>query len=89
MIPGTVLHQQDGLGRLRHHPSEEGYVRCGIETPFLALIKEAPDAVLNEKVGAMLHILLPLLAPGLVASAIFSFTLAWNEFLLALVITMD
>jgi multiple sugar transport system permease protein len=41
------------------------------------------------KTGAMLRILLPLSAPGLVASAIFSFTLAWNEFLLALVITMD
>ena len=41
------------------------------------------------KIGAMVRILLPLSAPGLVASAIFSFTLAWNEFLLALVITMD
>ena len=41
------------------------------------------------KFGAMLRILLPLSAPGLIASAIFSFTLAWNEFLLALVITMD
>jgi len=41
------------------------------------------------KIGAMLRVLLPLSAPGLVASAIFSFTLAWNEFLLALVITMD
>lgn len=41
------------------------------------------------KFGAMMRILLPLSAPGLVASAIFSFTLAWNEFLLALVITMD
>jgi multiple sugar transport system permease protein len=41
------------------------------------------------KMGAMVRILLPLSAPGLVASAIFSFTLAWNEFLLALVITMD
>ena len=41
------------------------------------------------KMGAMLRILLPLSAPGLVASAIFSFTLAWNEFLLALVITTD
>ena len=42
-----------------------------------------------SKFGALLRILLPLSAPGLVASAIFSFTLAWNEFLLALVITMD
>jgi multiple sugar transport system permease protein len=41
------------------------------------------------KMGAMLRILLPLSAPGLVAAAIFSFTLAWNEFLLALVITTD
>jgi multiple sugar transport system permease protein len=41
------------------------------------------------KIGALVRILLPLSAPGLVASAIFSFTLAWNEFLLALVITMD
>lgn len=41
------------------------------------------------KFGALMRILLPLSAPGLVASAIFSFTLAWNEFLLALVITMD
>jgi len=41
------------------------------------------------KVGALIRILLPLSAPGLVASAIFSFTLAWNEFLLALVFTMD
>lgn len=41
------------------------------------------------KLGALVRVLLPLSAPGLVASAIFSFTLAWNEFLLALVITMD
>ncbi len=41
------------------------------------------------KLGALVRILLPLSAPGLVASAIFSFTLAWNEFLLALVFTSD
>jgi multiple sugar transport system permease protein len=41
------------------------------------------------KLGALVRVLLPLSTPGLVASAIFSFTLAWNEFLLALVITMD
>jgi multiple sugar transport system permease protein len=41
------------------------------------------------KIGALVRILLPLSAPGLVASAIFSFTLAWNEFLLALVFTVD
>jgi multiple sugar transport system permease protein len=41
------------------------------------------------KLGALFRILLPLSAPGLVASAVFSFTLAWNEFLLALVFTSD
>ena len=41
------------------------------------------------KIGALFRILLPLSAPGIVASAIFSFTLAWNEFLLALVFTTD
>jgi multiple sugar transport system permease protein len=41
------------------------------------------------KIGALVRILLPLSAPGLVASAIFSFTLAWNEFLLALVFTVE
>ncbi len=41
------------------------------------------------KIGALFRILLPLSAPGIVASAIFSFTLAWNEFLLALIFTSD
>jgi multiple sugar transport system permease protein len=43
----------------------------------------------SSKVGALGRVLIPLSAPGLVASAIFSFTLAWNEFLLALVFTTD
>ena len=41
------------------------------------------------KLGALFRILFPLSAPGIVASAIFSFTLSWNEFLLALVFTSD
>jgi len=41
------------------------------------------------KIGALFRILFPLSAPGIVASAIFSFSLAWNEFLLALVFTSD
>jgi multiple sugar transport system permease protein len=31
--------------------------------------------------------MLPIVAPGLAASAVFSFLLSWNEFLLALVLT--
>jgi multiple sugar transport system permease protein len=38
-----------------------------------------------SRVGAMVRVLLPVAAPGVVAAAIFTFTGAWNEFLLALV----
>jgi multiple sugar transport system permease protein len=37
------------------------------------------------RLGAMVRILLPLAAPGLVAVSIFTFTGAWNELLLALI----
>lgn len=39
------------------------------------------------RLGALLRIVLPLSAPGLAAVAIFTFTGAWNELLLALVLT--
>jgi multiple sugar transport system permease protein len=38
-----------------------------------------------SRVGAMVRVLLPVAAPGVIAAAIFTFTGAWNEFLLALV----
>lgn len=42
------------------------------------------------KVKAMTRVILPLAAPGVAASGIFAFTLAWNEFLYALVfVTSD
>ncbi|MGH7211035.1 MAG: carbohydrate ABC transporter permease [Acetobacteraceae bacterium] len=39
------------------------------------------------RIGALFRIMLPLSAPGLAAVAIFTFTGAWNELLLALVLT--
>ena len=39
----------------------------------------------SGRLGALFRILLPLSAPGLVAVAIFTFTGAWNELLLALI----
>lgn len=39
-----------------------------------------------SRVRAFITVTLPLLAPGLVASGIYAFILAWNEFVLALVI---
>jgi multiple sugar transport system permease protein len=38
-----------------------------------------------SRLGAAARVLLPAAAPGIVAAAIFTFTNAWNEFLLALV----
>ena len=43
-----------------------------------------------SRLGALLRIVLPLSAPGIAAVAIFTFTGAWNELLLAMVlITSD
>ena len=39
-----------------------------------------------SRVGAFIRITLPLVAPGLVATGIFAFIQAWNEFIFALVI---
>ena len=39
----------------------------------------------STRLGALFRILIPLSAPGLAAVAIFTFTGAWNELLLALI----
>lgn len=39
------------------------------------------------RLGALFRILMPLVAPGLVAVSVFTFTGAWNELLLALILT--
>ena len=59
---------------------------------FKALPDELEEAALIDGAGrvtAFWRVLLPLAAPGLVASAIFAFTLSWNEFLYALVFIQD
>ncbi len=59
---------------------------------FKALPKELEEAALVDgasRTTALLKVLLPLAAPGIVASAIFAFTLSWNEFLYALVFIQD
>ena len=55
---------------------------------FKALPRELEEAAFVDgatRTTALVRILLPLAAPGIVASAIFAFTLSWNEFLYALV----
>lgn len=40
-----------------------------------------------SRLGALFRIVFPLMAPGLAATAVFSFLLAWNDFALALILT--
>lgn len=59
---------------------------------FKALPDELEQAALIDgasRTQAFVKVLLPLATPGLVASAIFAFTLSWNEFLYALVFIQD
>jgi multiple sugar transport system permease protein len=59
---------------------------------FKALPRELEEAAFVDgatRAAALTRVLLPLAAPGLVASAVFAFTLSWNEFLYALVFIQD
>jgi ABC-type glycerol-3-phosphate transport system permease component len=48
-------------------------------------MEEAAQIDGASRLQSMMLVLLPMAAPGLVAAAVFTFTLAWNEFLFALV----
>jgi len=55
---------------------------------MLGVPKELEEAAMVDgttRFGAFVRILLPLVAPGLVATSIFAFIQAWNEFLIAYV----
>ena len=43
----------------------------------------------SSRIGAFIKILLPLVAPGLVATAVFVFITSWNEFIFAYVLLSD
>jgi N,N'-diacetylchitobiose transport system permease protein len=52
-------------------------------------LEEAAMVDGSTRFGAFVRILLPLVAPGLVATSIFAFIQAWNEFLIAYVFLTD
>jgi len=52
-------------------------------------LEEAAMVDGNSRFGAFVKILLPLVAPGLVATSIFAFIQAWNEFIFAYVLLSD
>jgi len=52
-------------------------------------LEEAAMVDGSTRIGAFLRILLPLVAPGLVATSVFAFITAWNEFIFASIILRD
>jgi multiple sugar transport system permease protein len=53
-----------------------------------AELEEAAMVDGDTRWGAFLHVALPLARPGLAATAIFCLIISWNEFLLALIVTL-
>jgi multiple sugar transport system permease protein len=59
---------------------------------FRSIPRELEEAALVDgatRVQALLRVVLPLAAPGLLAAGLFCFTLSWNEFLYALIFIGD
>jgi N,N'-diacetylchitobiose transport system permease protein len=59
---------------------------------ILGVPKELEEAAMvdgSSRVGAFVRILLPLVAPGLVATSVFVFITAWNEYVFASVLLTD
>ena len=57
---------------------------------FVEVPRELEEAALvdgDSRLGALRRVLLPLVAPGLAATAVFCLIISWNEFLFALVMT--
>jgi N,N'-diacetylchitobiose transport system permease protein len=59
---------------------------------ILGIPKDLEEAAMvdgSSRLGAFVRILLPLAAPGLVATAVFAFVTSWNEYIFASVLLSD
>jgi multiple sugar transport system permease protein len=59
---------------------------------FRSIPRQLEEAALVDgatRVQALVHVVLPLAGPGLLAAGLFCFTLSWNEFLYALIFIAD
>jgi N,N'-diacetylchitobiose transport system permease protein len=59
---------------------------------IIGIPKELEEAAMvdgNTRLGAFVKILLPLIAPGLVATSVFAFITSWNEYIFARVLLND
>src|SRR5205085_3491957 len=59
---------------------------------IIGIPRELEEAAMvdgSSRLGAFVRILLPLVAPGLVATAIFAFITSWNEYIFARILLND
>ncbi len=59
---------------------------------LIGIPRELEEAAMvdgSSRVGAFVRILLPLVAPGLVATSVFAFITSWNEYIFASVLLQD
>jgi N,N'-diacetylchitobiose transport system permease protein len=59
---------------------------------IISIPRELEEAAMvdgNSRLGAFVRILLPLIAPGLVATSVFAFISSWNEYIFARVLLND
>jgi N,N'-diacetylchitobiose transport system permease protein len=59
---------------------------------ILGIPKDLEEAAMvdgSTRIGAFVRILLPLVAPGLVATSVFAFVVSWNEYIFARVLLSD
>jgi N,N'-diacetylchitobiose transport system permease protein len=59
---------------------------------IIGIPRELEEAAMvdgNSRLGAFVKILLPLVAPGLVATSVFAFITSWNEYIFANVLLQD
>jgi len=65
------------------------WMLCGFVLGIPKDLEEAAMVDGSSRVGAFFRILLPLVAPGLVATSVFVFITVWNEFIFANVLLTD
>jgi multiple sugar transport system permease protein len=105
MLPGILLVipyfvMMRALGLLNSYPSLV-LIYTALSLPFCTWMligffhdipREIDDAALVDgcsKFGVFFRVIMPLAAPGLAATAMFAFLVAWKEYLFALALTTD
>ena len=86
--PGEHAHRRD-----RHvHDVRPALLGLALRGFILGIPRELEEAAMvdgSTRVGAFVRILLPLVAPGLVATSVFAFITCWNEYIFARILLSD